>query len=61
MKNPNVSRFGVIEGRMHRDPDTGMLNVDWSDGHREVYMALSALRAAGPGKRGMMQINRRLT
>ena len=47
MKNPNISRFGLIEGRMHRDPDTGMLNVDWEDGHREVYMTLSALRAAG--------------
>ena len=32
---------------MHRDPVTGMLNVDWSDGRREVYMTISALRAAG--------------
>ena len=47
MKNPNVFQYGLIEGRMHRDSVTGMYNVDWSDGHREVYMSLSALRAAG--------------
>ena len=47
MKNPNIFRHGIIKGRVHRDPVTGMLNVDWSDGRREVYMTISALRAAG--------------
>ena len=44
MEKCNISKRGTIQGRLFRDPTTGLFNVTWETGEREVYSSLEAIK-----------------